>query len=60
MLLVEASVAIAPGIAARIPKAMLNLLVLKPQHEFQLSDFLNGDMPPKEQVAVSQVLTNLI
>ena len=60
MLLVEASVAIAPGITAAIPKAMMNLLVLKPQHRFQLSEFLNGDMPPKDQVAVSQVLTNLV
>lgn len=59
MLLAEASVALAPGVAASLPKAMLNLLVLKPQHAFTLADFLNGDMPPRDQVAVSQVLTNL-
>ena len=59
MLLTEASIALAPGVATGLPKAMLNLLVLKPEHAFQLSDFLNGDMPPRDQVAVSQVLTNL-
>ena len=60
MLLAEASVAMAPGIVPAVPKALLNLLVLKPQHKFQLSEFLNGDMPPKDEVAVSQVLTNLV
>jgi hypothetical protein len=59
MLFAEASVAISPGLAASPPKAMLNLFVLKPQHAFQLDTFLNGDMPPRDQVAVSQVLTNL-
>jgi hypothetical protein len=59
MLLAEASVAISPGLATSAPKAMLNLFALKPQHVFQLEAFLNGDMPPQDQVAVSQVLTNL-
>ena len=59
MLLAEASVALSPGLATSAPKAMLNLFALKSQHAFQLEAFLNGDMPPRDQVAVSQVLTNL-
>lgn len=59
MLLAEASAAMSPGLAPSIAMAMLNLLVLKPQHTFQLAGFLNGDLPARNEVAVSQVLTNL-
>jgi hypothetical protein len=59
MLLAEASAAMSPGLAPASAKAMLNLLVLKPQHKFQLADFLSGDLPARDEVAVSQVLTNL-
>ena len=60
MLLVEASKAIDLGSAAAPPTAMATLLVLSPQHKFQLSDFLTGDLPPRAEVAVAQILTNLV
>jgi hypothetical protein len=59
MLMVEASRAIDLGFAATPVTAMATLLVLSKQHKFQLSDYLNGDLPPREEVAVAQTLTNL-
>jgi hypothetical protein len=59
MLLVEASKAIDPSFAAAPTTAMATMLVLSSQHKFQLSDYLTGDLPPKEEVAVAQTLTNL-
>ena len=59
MLMVEASKAIDLGFAAAPPTAMATLLVLSAQHKFQLGDFLNGEVPPREEVAVAQTLTNL-
>jgi hypothetical protein len=59
LLMVEASKAIDPGFAAAPATAMLNLLVLSNQHKFRLSDYLGGDLPPREEIAVAQTLTNL-
>jgi hypothetical protein len=59
MLMVEASKAIDFGFAGATPTAMATLLVLSPHHKFQLTDYLNGDLPPREEVAVAQTLTNL-
>src|SRR4029077_8534798 len=59
MLLVEASRAVDLGSAAMVPTAMASLLVLKPQHKFQLADFLTGGVPPREEIAIGQTLTNL-
>jgi hypothetical protein len=59
LLMVEASRAIDPGFAATQPTAMLNMIVLSKQHKFQLNDFLSGNLPPREEVAVAQTLTNL-
>ncbi len=60
MLMVEASKAIDLGFPVAPPTAMATLLVLSAQHKFQLSDYLNGDLPPREEVAVAQTLTNLV
>jgi len=59
MLLVEASKAVDLGSAAMVPTAMASLLVLTPQHKFQLADFLTGGVPPREEIAIGQTLTNL-
>jgi hypothetical protein len=59
MLMVEASKAIDLGFAATPATAMVTLLVLSKQHKFHLSDYLKGDLPPREEVAVAQTLTNL-
>jgi hypothetical protein len=59
MLMVEASKAINLGFAGTTPTAMLTLLVLSKQHRFQLSDYLNGNLPPRDEVAIAQTLTNL-
>jgi hypothetical protein len=59
LLMVEASRAIDPGSAGTPPTAMLNMIVLSNQHKFQLSDFLSGNLPPREEVAAAQTLTNL-
>jgi hypothetical protein len=59
MLMVEASKAIDFRFAGAPPTAMATLLVLSPQHKFQLSDYLSGDLPPRQEVAVAQTLTNL-
>lgn len=57
MLLAEASNAISGQAAA--PTAMMSLIVLTKGHSFNLSDYLSGNLPPKDQVAVAQTLTNL-
>jgi hypothetical protein len=59
MLMVEASRAIDLSFAAAPPTAMATLFVLSPGHKFQLSDYLNGELPPREEVALAQTLTNL-
>jgi hypothetical protein len=59
MLLVEASKAIDLGFAARPAAALATMLVLTKQHTFQLSDYLSGNIPPRDQVALAQTLTNL-
>lgn len=59
LLMVEASRAIDPSFAAAPVTAMLNMIVLSSQHKFQLNDYLTGALPPREEVAVAQTLTNL-
>jgi hypothetical protein len=59
MLMIEASKAIDLGFVSTPPTAMATLLVLSNQHKFQLSDYLNGDLPPREEIAIAQTLTNL-
>jgi hypothetical protein len=59
MLLVEASGALGSSGVGINPTAMLNLVVLTKGHSFQLNDYLSGILPPKDQVAVAQTLTNL-
>jgi len=58
MLLLEASRAIAPEIAVGDPKTMMSILTLNDGHGFQLADFLAGEMPPRDQVALVQTLVN--
>jgi hypothetical protein len=58
MLMVEASRAIDLSFASVAPTAMATLFVLSPGHKFQLSDYLNGELPPREEVALAQTLTN--
>lgn len=59
MILVEASRAIDPDLSLQAPKAMLNIMTLQNGHQFRLSDFVAGVMPPRDQVAVAQTLVNL-
>lgn len=59
MILVEASRAIAPDLGSQAPRAMLNIMTLQNGHQFQLSDFVAGLMPPRDQVAIAQTLVNL-
>jgi hypothetical protein len=57
--LLEASRAIEPGSSTQPPQAMLSLLTLVNGHTFNLGDFVSGQMPPKDQIAVGQTLVNL-
>jgi hypothetical protein len=59
MVLVEASRAIDPDLGSQTPKAMLIIMTLRNGHQFQLSDFVAGVMPPRDQVAIAQTLVNL-
>lgn len=59
LLLVEASKALDPSMLAATPAAMLNLVVLAKTHDFPLADYLTGKLPPADEIAVGQTLTNL-
>lgn len=59
LLMVEASRALNPAMAAGTPAAMLSMAVLKSGHTFQLNDYLTGQQPPEQEVAVAETLTNL-
>ena len=59
MLLVEAARAIGDDLGTAPPTAMLTILVLSGGHKFQLADYLKGDLPPREEIALAQTLTNL-
>jgi hypothetical protein len=59
MLMIEASKAIDLGFVSTPATAMVTMLVLSKQRKFQLSDYLNGELPPREEVTVAQTLTNL-
>jgi len=58
VVLVEASRAIAPELMVNDSSVMLNILTLTNNHAFDLGDFLLGEMPPKDQVALAQTLVN--
>jgi hypothetical protein len=58
MVLVEATRAIDPGLGSQAPKAMLNIITLQNDHQFQLGDFVAGVMPQRDQVAIAQTLVN--
>ncbi len=37
---------------------MLSIIVLNEQRTFQLADFLAGETPPRDQIAVAQTLVH--
>jgi hypothetical protein len=57
MLLVEASAAL--GSAGVPPAAMLTLYALNQGHSFDLGTFIDGKLPPKTEVALTQTLVSL-
>jgi hypothetical protein len=57
MLLVESSRSL--GSPGATPAAMLALYSLNPGHTFDLSTFIDGQMPPESQVALTQTLVSL-
>jgi hypothetical protein len=52
---VEAARALQPSLAAK-PRAMLTLSVLQPQRTFTLAEFLNGAVPPADDVLLAERL----
>jgi len=56
--LIEASKAIDPTLSSTPPDAMLSIIVLNEQRTFQLADFLAGETPPRDQIAVAQTLVH--
>jgi hypothetical protein len=58
MLVLSAASAISPELAVSA-KSLLNITVLKPGHKFNLADFLTGDTPEKDDIAVGQNLISL-
>jgi hypothetical protein len=58
-MLAEASAAIYPAPQSVRPGAMLTFYVLGQGHSFVLSDFLNGALPPRGDVASAQTLVSL-
>ena len=58
VVLVEASRAIAPELTVADPSAMLTILTLANHHTFDLSSFLDGEMPAKTDVALAQTLVS--
>jgi len=59
MVLLEASRAIDPTFRSEPPHAMLNILTFTNSHTFDLKDFVAGEMPARDQVAVAQTLVSL-
>jgi hypothetical protein len=57
--LLEASAAITPEFQNVTPNAMLRMYVLNTGHTFDLGTFLTGNMPPGNEVALTQTLVNL-
>jgi hypothetical protein len=57
MLLVESSKVLGSTVAK--PIAMLSLYALKPGHTFKLGTFVDGQMPPKAETALTQTLVSL-
>jgi hypothetical protein len=58
LLLAEGSAALKQGPPA-MPAALFQMNVLQAGHSFNLTDYLTGALPPKEQIVVGQALTNL-
>jgi hypothetical protein len=58
LVLLEASAALDPAFRNAPPDAMLSIQVLKEGSPFPLSDFLTGQAPSREDVAVAQTLVN--
>jgi hypothetical protein len=58
LLLAESSAAINLGPPVT-PTALLQITALQAGHSFRLTDYLAGAVPPKDQIAVGQSLTNL-
>ncbi|HSL20610.1 MAG TPA: hypothetical protein VK886_03680 [Vicinamibacterales bacterium] len=56
-ILAEASAAIHPAVQFAAPDAMLRLFVLAADRRFVLETFLDGEVPPLEEVALAQTLT---
>lgn len=57
MLLVESSRAL--GSQGVKPAARMSLYALNPRHTFDLSTFIDGKLPPKKEVALTQTLVSL-
>ncbi len=57
--LLESSAAITPAFQTVTPNAMLRMYVLNNGHTFDIGTFLNGSMPPGNEVALTQTLVNL-
>lgn len=57
MLLVQSSAAL--GSVSAKPAGMLTLYALKPGHTFELGKFIDGEMPPPPEVALTQTLVAL-
>jgi hypothetical protein len=56
MMLAECSAAIHPAFQATPPSAALRMYVLKQGHAFTLEQFLKGDLPPADNVAIAETL----
>jgi hypothetical protein len=57
MLLVESSAAL--GSVGMKPAAILSLYALRPGHTFSLGTFVDGKMPPQNEVALTQTLVSM-
>jgi len=58
LVLLEASAALDPTFRNTPPDAMLSIQVLREGSAFLPSDFLKGEAPPPEEVALAQTLVN--
>ena len=56
MMLADASAAINPAYQTRPPAAALRLYVFKAAHAFTLDQFLKGELPAADNVAISETL----
>ncbi|MGE5813541.1 MAG: hypothetical protein ACM36C_03565, partial [Acidobacteriota bacterium] len=56
MMLAEASAALHPAFQTTLPAAALRLYVLKTGHAFKLDEFLKGELPSTDNVAIAETL----